>query len=349
MSVDAVARRKLSAYENQQVQEIAIWKSEPPNPLSEMWKMLVVPVAKVVEKVVPDSMVRFAIERTYDASALLAIQKDIVSQSGIKELSELRGKPLEECDRLSKRVGVIAESLAALEGIATGLGGMWTTAIDVPLVFVLAIRTIIKIGHCYGYTLDQPKDRPFVLGILLVASSGSLETRRDRLSQLKDEEDYLLAETQMEVVKQELLSFLFQLEIFEEVPGIGAVTGGYFNLTFLQRIELTARRIFQERVLLDTGRIKGEIEPVDVPARQLAPGWGGAMGRAAYGGCYCAGYAAGLPFWLAAVMMPSINMSFGRGLRDGARDAITAVGNTRNRLVAGGTTGDSSGAMAALA
>jgi hypothetical protein len=73
-------------------------------------------------------------------------------------------------------------------------------------------------------------------------------------------------------MKQKILSFLFQLEIFEEVPGIGAVTGGYFNPTFLQRIELTARRIFQERLLLDTGKIQGELVPADVPARQLAPG-----------------------------------------------------------------------------
>jgi EcsC protein family len=327
--VDTKARRTLSAYETGQVREIALWKSEPPNSLSEMWKMLVIPVAKLVDRVLPDSIVRFAIERAYDVSALLAIEKDILMQSEARQLSELRRKPLEECDRLSKRVGLIAESVAGIEGIATGLGGMWTTALDVPLVFVLALRTIIKVGHCYGYSLDQPCDRPFVLGILLVASAGSLETRRDRLSQLKDEEDYLLAETQMEVVKQEILSFLFQLEIFEEVPGIGAITGGYFNLTFLQRIELTARRIFQERVLLDTGRIHDEIEPADVPARQLAPGWGGAMGRASYALCYYAGYAAGLPFWLAAVRMPSTGRDLGRGLRDGASDAIRTVESAR--------------------
>jgi EcsC protein family len=330
MSEDTLAEQKLSAYEAEQMRDIALWKSQPPNPLSEMWRMIVIPVAALVERIVPDSVVRFAIERAYDASALLATVNDIRKQSGVRDLAELRDKPLEECDRLSKRTGLVAESVAALEGIATGLGGMWTTALDVPLVFVLALRTIIKVGHCYGYTLDQPKDRPFVLGILLVASSGSLETRRDRLSQLKAEEDYLLADTQMEVVKQEILSFLFQLEVFEEVPGIGAVTGGYFNLTFLQRIELTARRIFQERWLIDTGKIQEEVSPADVPARQLAPGWGGAIGRAAYGGGYFAGYAAGIPIALASALIPSAVSVLGHGLREGARDAIAAVGRTRN-------------------
>jgi hypothetical protein len=120
MSVETVAQRQLSAYDAEQVRQIAMWKSDPPNPLAELWKMIVVPVAKVVEKVVPDSMVGFAIERAYDVSALLAGQKDILTKAGVKELSELHAKPLEECDGLSKRVGLIAESLAALEGVATG-------------------------------------------------------------------------------------------------------------------------------------------------------------------------------------------------------------------------------------
>jgi hypothetical protein len=275
-------------------------------------------------------VVRFTIERAYDASALLATLNDIKRQAGVTDISEMRDRPLSECDRLSKRVGLAAESLAAFEGVATGLGGMWTTTLDVPLVFVLALRTIIKVGHCYGYTLDQAKDRPFVLGILLVASSGSLETRRERLSQLKAEEDYLLAETQMEVVKQEILSFLFQLEIFEEVPGIGAITGGYFNLTFLQRIEVTARRVFQERWLADTGKINEALTPADVDARLLATGWGGAIGRAVYGGGYFAGYAAGIPISLARALIPAAVNGLGRGLKDGTRAAIAAVGTRRN-------------------
>jgi hypothetical protein len=155
---------------------------------------------------------------------------------------------------------------------------MWTTARDVPLLFALALRTIIQIGHCYGCPLEERKDPPFVVGVLNVATSGSLETRRERLNQLRDLSDYLLAETQVNMVKEEALSFLLQLEVFEDVPGIGAVTGGLLNLTFMQRVELTARRVFQERWLLDNGKIRGVLNPADVPARLVATGWSGALG-----------------------------------------------------------------------
>jgi hypothetical protein len=67
----------LTAYEEEQVRGISLWKSTPPNPLSELWKLAVVPVAQLVERVVPDRAVLLAVERTYDAAALLAGQQDI--------------------------------------------------------------------------------------------------------------------------------------------------------------------------------------------------------------------------------------------------------------------------------
>jgi hypothetical protein len=119
---DQKRRAKLTSYESEQAEEIALWKSTPSSPLSEMWKMIVVPVAKLVERVVPDPLIRMAIERAYDAAAFLAGQSDILSQAGVNQLAELHDKPLEECDRLSKRVGAVAESIAVVEGVATGLG-----------------------------------------------------------------------------------------------------------------------------------------------------------------------------------------------------------------------------------
>src|SRR5205823_4310250 len=128
----------------------------------------------------------------------------------------------------------------------------------------LALRTILKIGHCYGYPLDQPKDRPFVLGLLIAATSGSLETRRSRLSQLRELEELVLEETHEEVLAEEVLAFLFQLEAFEEVPGIGAVSGALLNLSFMHRVDVTARRVFQERWLSDNGKVR-EIAPAEAP------------------------------------------------------------------------------------
>ena len=87
---------------------------------------------------------------------------------------------------------------------------------------------------------------------------------------------------------------MFQLEVFEGIPGIGAVSGALLNLAFIHRVEITARRVFQERWMRHNGKVDA-IAPAEVPAHKLAAGWAGALNRALYSGSYCLGYGAVLP------------------------------------------------------
>src|SRR5215471_6186258 len=99
-------KAELTAYEAEQVRQIAAWKSEPPNPLSELWRLITLPGTKLVEKITPDTVVRAAIEKSYDVTELLAGAEDIQRLAGVTDLSELWDKPLEECDRLARQVGM---------------------------------------------------------------------------------------------------------------------------------------------------------------------------------------------------------------------------------------------------
>ena len=218
-------RKRLTDHEAGQVRQIAAWKSEPPNPLSELWKIITQPGAKVLGMVIPDGLARAAIEKADDVADFMAGQEDIKRRFGVRDLDELRDRPMEECDRMAREVGLAAQALATAEGAATGAGGVWTTLLDIPLLFGLALRTIRKIGHCYGYALDGPQGRTFVLGVLSTALSGSLDVRRERLRQLRELEDLVVEETEEEVIVQEVLSFLFQLEVLVRVSHFeGAAT-----------------------------------------------------------------------------------------------------------------------------
>jgi EcsC protein family len=298
------AKATLNKYEAEQVREIAAWKSLPPNLLSELWNTLALQPAKVVAMVIPDAIVRGAIELAYDASEVLAGRESIKRQAGVRDIVELRKKPLEECDRLAKQAGMTAQALAVAEGAATGAGGVLTTLLDVPILFVLGLRTILRISYCYGFPVETPKDRYFNLGVLTAATSGSLPTRRQRLGQLRDLENLLVEEIQVETVTQELLSILFQLELFEEVPGLGAASGALINLAFMRRLDVTARRIFQERWLVANGKTR-EITPAEAPAHHLAPGLAGLLGRTAYSGCYRLSFGLSLPVYTVAALLRS--------------------------------------------
>ena len=292
-------KNPLTPYEKAQVDQIAAWKSEPPNPIAELWNLIALQAAKIVTKPVPQTVIRGAIELSYKAAKRLSWRESLARRAGVTDISELREKPLEECDRLAREVSLAARTLAATEGAVTGAAGPIMTAIDVPLLFASALRTIVRIGYCYGYSADAPKDRYFNLGVLTIATAGSLATRLERLDQLDDLEKILVEETQVDVIRSELLSFLFQLEIFEEIPGIGVVSGAVLNLSFMHRVDVTARKVFQERWLKDNGKL-AEIAPAEEVPWNLVAGWSGLAGRAVYATVHKIAFGVTLPAFAAA-------------------------------------------------
>lgn len=324
-------REQLTEYESDQVQQIAAWKSEPPNVLAELWKILTQPAAKAVRVVIPDKLIELVLGGADATANFLTWQQDIKRQAGVSDISELRDRPLEECDRLAQRTGLIAQVVAIAEGAATGAGGVWTTLLDVPLLFVLALRTIRKIGCEYGYRLEEPEDRTFVLGVLLVALSGSLQIRRERLERLRELEELLIEETVEDIVVEEIVSFIFQLEVFEEVPGIGAISGALLNVGFMHRVDTTARRIFQERWLRDNGKVQA-IEPAEAHPTALVPGLSGSLRRTVYTGSYYIGFGVALPLCILALPLRPMSNALARGLRDGATAAASAAGHVVGRV-----------------
>jgi hypothetical protein len=67
---------------------------------------------------------------------------------------------------------------ATAQGGLTGAGEILTTLIRVPCLFILSLWTILKIGHCYGYPLDELRNRYFALELLIAAISATPEAKK---------------------------------------------------------------------------------------------------------------------------------------------------------------------------
>jgi hypothetical protein len=320
---------KLTDYEQAQVEQIASWKASHPNALGELFHRVTRPVARFVEYILPDAVALGAIDAVYKASELAATQEDIKLQAGVADLSELRQKPMQVCDGLSRRVGTMGQGVATLEGALTGAGGVWTTLLDVPLLYTVCLTTIIKTGHCYGYPLDRPTDKAWVLGALTVALSDSRKRRTDLMVQLRTVEDLLLEDIQENVIVEETASLLTQVELFEDIPVFGAATGALLNLWVAHRADLTARHLFQERWLRDNGKIDA-IEPAsDTRGIPAMSGLTGALARAGYSSLYGLSFGAALPVCLLLALFTTITS----GIRNRAATAFNeSNGRVGNRL-----------------
>jgi EcsC protein family len=313
MDRNATTQAELTDYEARQVEKIAAWKASFPNPFGELFRHAAQPLADFVERFIPDRIALLSIDAAYNASDLSASENDIKIQAGVGHISELRHKPLQECDRLSRRAGTFAQGLATIEGALTGAGGIWTTLLDVPLLFTLCLRTIIKTGRCYGYALDKPADKAWILGALAVALSSTREKRTELTARLREIEDLLLEETQEQVLIEETASLLTQIELFEDIPVFGAATGALLNLSVAHRTDVTARHLFQERWLRDNGKLD-VIEPAAEDGKfAWRSGWTGALDRAAWTTVYGLSYGAVLPFAVVRMMVrPTLRSSRSR-------------------------------------
>lgn len=168
-----------------------------------------------------------------------------------------------------------AIGLAVVEGTATGAFGILGAPVDVLAIITIAMRTIHKIGVCYGYECETEADRQFVLGILAASGANSIEEKIAALTTLRALEVLIAKQTWKSMAEKAAQSQLSkeaaiigiknlakQLGInitkrraLAAIPAIGALIGGSINGWYIKDVGWAARRAFQERWLRDNGKL----------------------------------------------------------------------------------------------
>ncbi len=254
----------LNDYEAAQVREIASWKSERSSLVLEAYRGLCGPFSKLLATIVPKGLASKALREVQTLAATGDSTADILKDAGVSQLSDLLGRSLEECDRLSARVSVRAEHLALLEGVIPavggiaipGAGGAVTAIADVPLLLEASLRAIRRVGHCYGFPLDTDADRRFVLAVLDLANEaeqvGTGESRLGLWNPDGPPEFAADGKTAVEDVEASVTDDI----VLDSVPFLGDLSNLVLDYAFVRRADITARRVFQERWLRTNGKVE---------------------------------------------------------------------------------------------
>ena len=270
----------------------------------------------------------------------------VASALGIDRVSDLFAGPLERCDALVKKTEDISREIITTESLLSNVGGVVTELLSLPAEIMLALRTVHRLGACYGYELDDPGDETLVLAIigmsLLDQPEERLRARRlirelEEGSCPREDEDRLatIADTKLEdevgdgLVK-EIGATLVEEKLGEGIPLLGAAVGVVLDNAFLSGVEEAARFTFQERWLRDHGKLD-EIAPAPA-AEDPSESLGARLSQAVYSTSYAVGFGVAFPAALlargGATVLPE---SACDGLADGARSAS----DDADRLIAG--------------
>lgn len=266
---------KLTPYEVKQLASIKEWKEEEPGIVSKALGIALEPVNWVVQKVIPHKAIQGAIDGANQLGSWLTDSKDILRDGKVCTISELRHKDLQLSDKLADEVHNWAIGIAAAEGAGTGAFGIFGMAVDIPAIITLAMRTIHKIGLCYGYECNNQADKNFVLGILAASGANSMQEKITALTTLRTIEVTIAKQTWKAIgekaaterlskeaaitgirnLAKQLGINLTKRKALAAIPVIGAAVGGTVNGWYIKEVGWAARRAFQERWLIDNNKI----------------------------------------------------------------------------------------------
>ena len=149
------------------IDRIQAWKSEKPSILSLGVNKALGPLNWAVRAIVPQR----AIQAVLDGGDWLAQKTIRDSHVSTPDAT------LQDCDVAAGKARSWAIGYAVAEGTAAGAVGILSTPVDIPATIMLSLRTIRRIGACYGFAEGGEAERSFVMGILASAGASSVEER----------------------------------------------------------------------------------------------------------------------------------------------------------------------------
>jgi hypothetical protein len=265
-------------YEKAQIRAIDEWKKEQPGGINTALGFVMFPISVLIQAIVPRTAIRDVLRSASATAEKLADEGDVMRKGSVLEIEVLRKKDLRLSDQLANEIHNWAIGIASAEGVGSGMCGIYGLAMDIPFVITFALRTIHKIGLCYGYRNKDEKGKTFVLALLSAASANTVNEKAEAVKLLRAIDVMIAKQTMKTVVEKAvqqqigkeavLLSMknlgrqlginITERKVLQAIPVIGAAVGGSVNAWFINDVAWAARRAFQERWLIENDRIAAE-------------------------------------------------------------------------------------------
>ena len=267
--------KPLYDYELQQINSIKKWKAEEPSVISKSLGVILSPATWLIDKIVPEAAIRGALDFSSFTAELLTDTKDIKRDAKVSSIDELKTEGLELSDKLANSIHNWAIAIASAEGGGTGAIGIAGMAVDIPAIIILALRTIHKIGVCYGFEVKTKEDKEFILSVLAASGANNMKEKVAALTYLRSIE-VTISKTTWKSMAQKVVQKkmskeagiigirnlgkqlginLTKRKALQAIPAIGALVGASANGWYIKEVGWAARRAFQERWLIDNGKI----------------------------------------------------------------------------------------------
>lgn len=181
----------------------------------------------------------------------------VVSSSPVHTIEEIGNIPLEDMIALSENMQKERVKLATIQGASTGIGGLFTLVVDIPIILGIALKTLQEIAIIHGYNPNDKQERIFIIKCLQFASSDIVgkeailkeissmhdnnQTSQDMIAQLKGWQEVFLTYREHFGWKK----------LLQTIPIAGILFGAYANRSMIQDISESAMMLYRKRRIYD--------------------------------------------------------------------------------------------------
>lgn len=175
----------------------------------------------------------------------------------INTISDIGTIPLEDMITLGEKLQNNRVKMATVQGASTGFGGLFTLAIDIPVILGLALKTLQEVAIIHGYDPNDKQERIFIVKCLQFTSSDIVgkEAILKELSTMHDTNqaaDSMIS--QLKGWEEVFLTYKDQFgwkKLFQMVPVAGIIFGAFANRAMIRDIAETGIMLYRKRRIYD--------------------------------------------------------------------------------------------------
>jgi hypothetical protein len=161
---------------------------------------------------------------------------------------------LEATDAIVEQIIKKYRTTATVEGALTGAGGFWLGLADFPLLMAIKIKMLFEIAATYGFSVNDYKERVYILHIFQLAFS-SAQHRRKVFMEMKNwnEQSKSLPDDinqfDWRPFQQEYRDYIDLAKLAQLIPVIGAPVGAVVNYQLIRKLGFTAKMAYHMRLM----------------------------------------------------------------------------------------------------
>ncbi|USK53328.1 EcsC family protein [Cytobacillus solani] len=173
----------------------------------------------------------------------------------VENLEDVAAIPILEMDQTVTKLTGNRKKLATVQGASTGIGGIFTLTIDIPLLLGMQLKTLQDIAICYGYNPNDKKERMYIVKVLQFVSS-DIVGKKAILNQLslidspEDEQAKREVVSELQGWREVVFTYRDQVgwkKLFQMIPIAGLLFGAFINRSAVNDIAEAGMMLYRKR------------------------------------------------------------------------------------------------------